>query len=154
MVSDGWAASRSIPWNAELGCHYEWCVHSRKTNKGVNKPGKSSPAPKTGVRKLKKKNPTQSTESQMVAKQGLHKGKLVKRLWVNKKGFRSNNAESLFNQVKRWCRKRNGTLPCVSTMQLYLSSYMFAHNGRDDNWSERCIAASKVKSRDCPACQC
>ena len=45
----------------------------------------------------------------------------VPRLWVNRRGWHSNNIESCFNQLKRWTRKRCSCLPRASCLSVYLS---------------------------------
>ena len=77
-------------------------------------------------------------------------GKLINRLWVNRKGFHSNNVESLFIQVKKWARKRNGTLPRIAIFRLYLSTYMFRHNFPSCGWADRHIQALKLLACDFP----
>ena len=70
-------------------------------------------------------------------------GQLRQRLWVNRRGFHSNNVESVFNLVKKWARMRNGVLPRKKFMHLYLSGYMFRHNKASLSYPERCMAALK-----------
>ena len=63
VVSDGWAATKAVKWGEEIGCKFDFCVHSRKTKKGVNK---FTPP----QRFLKANASNESTDSRMVAKRG------------------------------------------------------------------------------------
>ena len=80
------------------------CIHSRRTKKGISK------------RCLSRVSSLDSTESQTRKRSGRHHERLVPRLWVNKRGWHSNNIESCFNKLKRW-----GT----ETMQLSAESCEF-----------------------------
>ena len=130
-------ATRTIDWPS-LNLTHEWCNHSRVVKKGIRR------------RALTRTASAASTDSRTHAKKGKNKGKLINRLWVNRKGFHSNNVESLFNQVKKWARKRNGTLPRIAFFRLYLSTYMFRHNFPSCEWAGRHIQALKLLAGDFP----
>ena len=107
IVSDGWAATKAVPWRS-MGLRHEHCNHSTKVRKGISR-----------------------TVAGPVAQRS------VSHLWVNRNGFHSNNVESLFNEVKKRCRKRNGTLPKKSSMHLFLSSFMV-------DYMANCVAALRL----------
>ena len=137
VVSDGWAATRAIDWPS-LQLRHEWCNHSRTLKKGIRR------------RTLTRTASAASTESMTHATKVKGNGNLIPCLWLNRRGFHSNNVESLFNQVKKWCRKRNGTLPRTAFFKLYLSSYMFRHNFAEDTWADRHLEALKLLAKDIP----
>ena len=72
IVSDGWAATKPVPW-ATLGLRHEHCNHSRKVN-----------TPRCFASRCLKR--TSAADRQ--------------RMLVNKNGFHSSNVESLFNEIR------------------------------------------------------
>ena len=131
VVAGGCAATKAVPW-ADMNITYEWCTHSRTVKKGIRR---------GGGRALVRHGSDQRTESLMVAKTGKHAGKLVQRLWIKRRGFHSNNVESLSNKLKRWARKRNGTLPRLASFKLYLSGFMLRQNCRSATLSVHYLSA-------------
>ena len=74
VISDGWKATQAVDWS-ELGFRYDYCNHSRKSKKG-----------KFQKRTLNRNLSASSTESWTHAKKGAKQGRLIKRLWVNRRG--------------------------------------------------------------------
>ena len=124
VVSDGWKATISLPWR-QMGYTFEYCIHSRK-----DAVKKVKDAAKDGKKRslFKGKRSTDKKTQKKITKDNA-KWRENGPLWVNKKGFHSNDVESDFSRLKRWARKRNsGSLPKGEHLELYLWEYTFRRN--------------------------
>ena len=126
IVSDGWAATKAVPW-ATQGLRHEHCNNALKVKKGIAKPGGFA------SRSLKRASSMDSV--------------VKPRLWVNRNWFDSNNMESLVNEVKKWCRKRNGTFTLQSHHVFFFFKKkvpMFEQKAKACEYVANCVAALKL----------